>query len=258
MIMRRVFFVLLLTLAGGVFAFAAGPSFQVQRFSDIAGDAWFFAPVHTLRLYGIVSGYDGNDFRPANFVKRAELAAMLVRTIEYIAHPAGKDPWRRFAHSRFPYAISYPSSWVTVLVEDGVQGFRPPQMPANFVQWAVLVFLNRDDDLLINIIDEMRSEYPQSASVTGQEMTLNDMSVTYLVATSPENPVWRREQAVIRHLGQTYVIANGGIENRDFEIFWRSFAILPSGVSAESQSSEQVSESVDGMPEWLKNISDVE
>lgn len=255
---RFLFAVVLSVMFGGVLVIAAGPTFQVQRFVDVSQDAWFFAPVHALRLYGIVSGYDGNNFRPANFVKRAELAAMLARTIEYIAHPAGKDPWRRFEHPQLRYAISYPSAWETVSVEDSAQGFRPPSMPQNFVQWAVLGFPNRDDDLFGNIINDMRSEYPASASVTRQEITLNDMSATYLVATSPENPMWRREQVVIRNLGETYVITNGGIENRDFEIFWRSFAILPFGASVESPSSEQESESADGMPEWLKNISEVE
>lgn len=254
---RFLFAAVLSVMFGGALVLAAGPTFQIQRFADVSQDAWFFAPVHALRLYGIVSGYDGNVFRPGSFVKRSELAAMLVRTIEYIAHPSGKEPWQRFEHPQFRYAISYPSAWETVFVEDGAQGFRPTSMPQNFVQWAVLVFLNNDDALAQNIVDDMRSEYPNSVSVTRQDLTLNDLSIQHYIAVTPENPVWRREQVVFRHMNKTYVITNGGIENKDFDIFWRSFRFVSADESFNPDSSSAI-DSLDGMPEWLKNASDVE
>lgn len=46
-------------------------------FEDVAGDAWFAAPVYWARLNGIVNGYSDSAFGPNDAITREQLAAIL-------------------------------------------------------------------------------------------------------------------------------------------------------------------------------------
>ncbi len=54
---------------------------SAQSFSDVKGDEWFAEAVEALAAEGIVAGRDDGSFGPSNPVTRAQLAALLARTL---------------------------------------------------------------------------------------------------------------------------------------------------------------------------------
>jgi len=67
------------SLLGSTVAFAAS-----KFFSDVPSNAWYSDAVARLSDKGIINGYPNGTFGPTNNVKRAELAVMLDRLIEYM------------------------------------------------------------------------------------------------------------------------------------------------------------------------------
>ena len=48
-------------------------------FSDVGASFWALESILRMRGFGIISGYDGNVFKPNDPVKQAEALAMMVR-----------------------------------------------------------------------------------------------------------------------------------------------------------------------------------
>jgi N-acetylmuramoyl-L-alanine amidase len=54
-----------------------------SNFTDVKSDAWYASTVATATYAGIINGYEDNTFRPDAQINREELAAMVVRAMNY-------------------------------------------------------------------------------------------------------------------------------------------------------------------------------
>ena len=63
--------------------FSADKSYDVSKFSDVDGGAWFAKNVGYAAENSIVSGYEDGSFRPGNTITREEFAAMICRFMKY-------------------------------------------------------------------------------------------------------------------------------------------------------------------------------
>ena len=59
------------------------PNAGSSNFSDVKSSSWYGASVAWANLNGIVTGYEGNQFMPANNISREQLAAILYRYAKY-------------------------------------------------------------------------------------------------------------------------------------------------------------------------------
>ncbi len=109
---------------------------SAQSFSDVRGDEWFAEAVDALAAEGIVSGRDDGSFGPSDPVTRAQLAALLARTLDL------QDfPYTPFIDVTTQDWFSGP---VGALYQTGiVSGTGPitfsPQLPVSRQQAATLV-----------------------------------------------------------------------------------------------------------------------
>ncbi|WP_342774577.1 S-layer homology domain-containing protein [Paenibacillus piri] len=53
------------------------------NFKDVTSDAWYASTVATATYAGIINGYEDNTFRPDAQINREELAAMVIRAVDY-------------------------------------------------------------------------------------------------------------------------------------------------------------------------------
>ncbi|MDW7675067.1 MAG: S-layer homology domain-containing protein [Bacillota bacterium] len=60
----------------------------VGKFVDVASSAWYFGAVEAAAKAGLITGYDDSTFKPNANITRQEMAAMIVRAMEY----AGQKP----------------------------------------------------------------------------------------------------------------------------------------------------------------------
>jgi N-acetylmuramoyl-L-alanine amidase len=54
-----------------------------STFSDVKSDAWYASSVATATYAGIINGYEDNTFRPDAQITREELAAIVIRAMDY-------------------------------------------------------------------------------------------------------------------------------------------------------------------------------
>ena len=66
---------------------------SAQSFTDVTGDEWFAEAVEALAADGIVSGRADGSFGPSDPVTRAQLAALLARTLHL--QESADVPFRR-------------------------------------------------------------------------------------------------------------------------------------------------------------------
>ncbi|MCS7464261.1 S-layer homology domain-containing protein [Paenibacillus doosanensis] len=60
------------------------PQTGAGKFKDVSSDAWYASTVATASYAGIIDGYEDNTFRPDAQITREELAAMVVRAMNYV------------------------------------------------------------------------------------------------------------------------------------------------------------------------------
>ncbi|SFM12783.1 S-layer homology domain-containing protein [Paenibacillus sp. 1_12] len=59
------------------------PAAPASTFTDVKSDAWYASTVATATYAGIINGYEDNTFRPDAQITREELAAMVIRAMDY-------------------------------------------------------------------------------------------------------------------------------------------------------------------------------
>lgn len=60
-----------------------------SHFTDVSSDFWYAGAVAAAAKAGIVNGVNTQEFAPDAFIKRQEMAAMIVRACESMAVPTG-------------------------------------------------------------------------------------------------------------------------------------------------------------------------
>lgn len=82
-------------------------------FTDVAEDAWYAEAVNALASLKIVNGYDGGVFKPANYISRAEFAAICARFAKATNGSArfSDVPASHWAYDEINTAAAY--GWIT-------------------------------------------------------------------------------------------------------------------------------------------------
>ena len=57
-------------------------SFKNAYFTDVYLDRWSYEYITKLASIGVVNGYENGEFRPSNYVSRAEIVTMLKRIFD--------------------------------------------------------------------------------------------------------------------------------------------------------------------------------
>lgn len=205
--------------------FAAAELTGLTDFIDVVPGIWYEKSVAELNQKKIMQGYDDKTYRPTKNVNRAELAETLSKTLSFISHPTGVERWKKYINKEFSFIVNYPSGWKSIKIAPHAVGFRPLWMSKNSVQWAVIAKDN-EFNALENLIAEMGSGYADSRAETRHQIKLNGKDATHVIVTTTEKPTWRYEQIFVPHFNKLYVVTNGAIENKDFELFWRSLKFL--------------------------------
>lgn len=223
--MKKILLIFVTVLLSSSVAFAASELIGLTDFLDVELGSWYEKAVAELQQKKIIQGYEDGTFKPEKEVNRAELSQIISRSLSFIKHPTGIEPWKRYINKEFSFAVDYPPDWEAVEIAPHAIGFRPPGMPKNSVQWAVIV---RDETptLLEELIAEMGKGYPDTRAETRQDIIFNGKIATHAIVTTTEKPKWRYEQIFIPHFNKLYIVTNGAIENSDFELFWRSLKFL--------------------------------
>lgn len=223
--MKKTLFIFCATILSSSVVFAATELTGLTNFIDVAPGVWYEKSVAELNQKKIMQGYDDMTYKPTKNVSRAELAETLSRTLSFISHPAGAERWKKYINKEFSFVVNYPSDWKAVKIASHAVGFRPPWMGQNSVQWAVIAKDN-EFNALETLIAEMGSGFPDSRAETRQQIKLNGKDAWHVIVTTTEKPTWRYEQIFVPHFNKLYVVTNGAIENKDFELFWRSLKFL--------------------------------
>lgn len=223
--MKKILFIFCATIFSSSMVFAATELVGLTDFIDVVPGTSYEKPIAELNQKKIMQGYDDRTYKPTKNVNRAELAEIFSKALSFISHPAGTERWKKYINKEFSFIINYPSDWKAVKIAAHAVGFRPPWMNENSVQWAVIA---RDNEFntLENLIAEMGSGYPDSRAETRQQIKLNGKDAIHVIVTTAEKPTWRYEQIFVPHFNKLYVVTNGAIENKDFELFWRSLKFL--------------------------------
>ena len=244
--MKKVFIIFLGIFLSSSVALAVTELTGLTNFVDVESGSWYESAVAELQQKNIIKGYDDGTYQPTRNVNRAELAIVISKALSFIAHPAGVDAWQRYIDDdEFLFVIDYPSSWESVQLTQNAVGFRPPWMPEDKVQWAVIIQDN-EFNKMEELIAEMGAGYPDTRAETRQQIKLNGKDAWHVIVTTTEKPSWRHEQIFIPHFNKLYVVTNGAIENTDFELFWRSIKFLaPKEPEPESQATGENTETTD-------------
>lgn len=63
-------------IVSGVTVFASGPG---NPFPDVDQDSYYTDSVQNMRMMGVISGHDDGNYRPKDYVNRADIAVMFDR-----------------------------------------------------------------------------------------------------------------------------------------------------------------------------------
>ncbi|PJC36875.1 hypothetical protein CO046_03510 [Candidatus Peregrinibacteria bacterium CG_4_9_14_0_2_um_filter_53_11] len=196
-----------------------------QIFPDVSPTEWFAPAVSSVQEKGLMQGFPDQTFRPDLPVNRAQLAAVLDKTLGYLNHPQGAEAWKRHLNRTFAFQVGYPSQWRAIRFFDYLSGFQPPSMEGNNVQWAVIV-LDDEPTTLEEQIDKMGADL-KSKTVMRERLIINDHDALKVTVRTLDNPNWEHVQLFFQAYGKLYIVTNGAIPDKDFDLFYQSFEILP-------------------------------
>jgi hypothetical protein len=76
-------------------------NYAFAQFKDVRQSDWFYSYLNRLTTDNIISGFPDGTFRPTKYVTRAELAAMIVRTLNL--KPQGNNPFHDVSSKSWYY-----------------------------------------------------------------------------------------------------------------------------------------------------------
>jgi hypothetical protein len=136
------------------------------------------------------------------------------------------NEWQRYTNEEHQFSIDYPSTWKAIDFNETLVGFQPPWMKDNKIQWGIMLIEKETNATFQNLIKNIQTVYPNSSAETTEKIALNKRTGQHTVVTTTENPSWRYEQIILRNFEKMYVLNNGAIEDKNFELFWRSIKFI--------------------------------
>lgn len=118
--------------------FSADKSYDVSKFSDVDGGAWFAKNVGYAAENSIVSGYEDGSFRPGNTITREEFAAMICRFMKYDTSASEVFSDVPPEHWAAPYIAAMKANGIISGYEDGSFG-----LGRNITRAEAIAIINR-------------------------------------------------------------------------------------------------------------------
>lgn len=118
--------------------FSADKSYDVSKFSDVDGGAWFAKNVGYAAENSIVSGYEDGSFRPGNTITREEFAAMICRFMKYDTSASEVFSDVSPEHWAAPYIAAMKANGIISGYEDGSFG-----LGRNITRAEAIAIINR-------------------------------------------------------------------------------------------------------------------
>lgn len=118
--------------------FSADKNYDVSKFSDVDGGAWFAKNVGYAAENSIVSGYEDGSFRPGNTITREEFAAMICRFMKYDTSASGVFSDVSPEHWAAPYIAAMKANGIISGYEDGSFG-----LGRNITRAEAIAIINR-------------------------------------------------------------------------------------------------------------------
>lgn len=118
--------------------FSADKNYDVSKFSDVDGGAWFAKNVGYAAENSIVSGYEDGSFRPGNTITREEFAAMICRFMKYDTSASEVFSDVSPEHWAAPYIAAMKANGIISGYEDGSFG-----LGRNITRAEAIAIINR-------------------------------------------------------------------------------------------------------------------
>ena len=118
--------------------FSADKNYDVSKFSDVDGGAWFAKNVGYAAENSIVSGYEDGSFRPGNTITREEFAAMIYRFMKYDTSASEVFSDVSPEHWAAPYIAAMKANGIISGYEDGSFG-----LGRNITRAEAIAIINR-------------------------------------------------------------------------------------------------------------------
>ena len=118
--------------------FSADKNYDVSKFSDVDGGAWFAKNVGYAAENSIVSGYEDGSFRPGNTITREEFAAMICRFMKYDTSASEVFSDVSPEHWAAPYIAAMKANGIISGYEDGSFG-----LGRNITRAEAIAMINR-------------------------------------------------------------------------------------------------------------------
>lgn len=118
--------------------FSADKNYDVSKFSDVDGGAWFAKNVGYAAENSIVSGYEDGSFRPGNTITREEFAAMICRFMKYDTSASEVFSDVPPEHWAAPYIAAMKANGIISGYEDGSFG-----LGRNITRAEAIAIINR-------------------------------------------------------------------------------------------------------------------
>ena len=118
--------------------FSADKNYDVSKFSDVDGGAWFAKNVGYAAENSIVSGYEDGSFRPGNTITREEFAAMICRFMKYDTSASEVFSDVPPEHWAAPYIAAMKANGIISGYEDGSFG-----LGRNITRSEAIAIINR-------------------------------------------------------------------------------------------------------------------
>ena len=118
--------------------FDSDKDYDVSKFADVDGGAWFAKNVGYAAENNIVSGYEDGSFRPQNTITREEFAAMICRFMKYDTSASEVFSDVPSEHWAAPYIAAMKANGIISGYEDGSFG-----LGKNITRAETIAIINR-------------------------------------------------------------------------------------------------------------------
>lgn len=118
--------------------FDSDKDYDVSKFADVDGGAWFAKNVGYAAENNIVSGYEDGSFRPQNTITREEFAAMICRFMKYDTSASEVFSDVPSEHWAAPYIAAMKANGIISGYEDGSFG-----LGMNITRAETIAMINR-------------------------------------------------------------------------------------------------------------------
>ncbi len=157
----------------GIFLGGAVTVFASSVFSDISGNEWFADNLQSVANKGIIQGYPDGTFQPSNNVSRAELVAIIDRTLNYEHARELAFSFLDWSNEQTPPQEISISSIQIIKSGPNAGGNSDPELADNAIDTLVSLIAGESDESVYNCLYRLQKIdlFPYACEIFGDITT---------------------------------------------------------------------------------------